>query len=96
MTPDKPTPLQLIQKYGGFSYIESEVDSALNNLDIVRDATRSAIAHMHTDSEKGDALLEALSLVKRYLEQTRDDTRREKSILRGILTNMEEEQNNDH
>lgn len=94
MTPDKLTLIQIVQKYGGYSSVESEVDCALNSLDLVRDATRSAIDHMNTDSDKADALLEALSLVKRYFEQTRDDTRREKSKLRGVLAAMEEEQSN--
>lgn len=85
------TLLELTQKYAGFKSVECDTLWALNALDAVRDATRDAMEQMKTPDEQQEELLNALSLVKRYLSTTRDNARSEMGKLRGELAKFGEE-----
>ena len=76
--------LTLATKYAGFATIGADMLTAADNLDLVRNAVISSRDHLKNDTE-AEAVLEALSLVKSYLESTRDTTRSEMNKIRGQL-----------
>ncbi|POT55113.1 hypothetical protein C3432_22700 [Citrobacter amalonaticus] len=77
-------PLRLAKKYAGFASIEAELLSGLENLELVRSAVMSAIENMNYQDK--DTVLEALSLVKRFMHQQRDISRSEIQKIRGVLS----------
>jgi len=76
--------LTLATKYAGFATIGADMLTAADNLDLVRNAVISSRDHLKNDTE-AEAVLKALSLVKSYLESTRDTTRSEMNKIRGQL-----------
>lgn len=76
--------LNLATKYAGFATIGADMLTAADNLDLVRNAVISSRDHLKNDTE-AEAVLEALSLVKSYLESTRDITRSEMNKILGQL-----------
>ena len=76
--------LKLATKYAGFASIESDVLSGLENLELARVAVISAAEHMKSSDQ--EAVLEALSLVKRFMHQQRDAARSEIQKIRGVLS----------
>lgn len=78
------TMLQLAQKYAALSSIDSEILSALGELDLVRSGVLSTIDNLQ-DGKDSENVLEALSAVKRYLENSRDVARSEKNKIRYQL-----------
>lgn len=83
-------PLQLAAKYAGFAAVEAQILGGLNMLDCVRESVRDTSYHFETRNES-EEVLEALSCVKRYLEEHRDKSRSEMSILRGQLAGLGDE-----
>lgn len=77
-------PLRLATKYAGLASIETELLSGLENLELVRSAVMSAIENMNYQDK--DTVLEALSLVKRFMHQQRDLSRSEIQKIRGVLS----------
>lgn len=76
--------LKLATKYAGFASLEAELLSGLENLELVRSAVVSAVDNQ--DCEDKDTVLEALSLVKRFMHQQRDVSRSEIQKIRGVLS----------
>lgn len=76
--------LKLATKYAGFASIETELLSGLENLELVRSTVISAAEHMKSQDQEN--VLEALSLVKRFMHQQRDASRSEIQKIRGVLT----------
>lgn len=76
--------LKLATKYAGFTSIETELLAGLENLEIVRSAVVSAVDNL--DCQDKEIVLEALSLVKRFMHQQRDVSRSEIQKIRGVLS----------
>lgn len=76
--------LKLATTYAGFASIESEVLSGLENLELARAAVTAAAEHMKSADQ--EVVLEALSLVKRFMHQQRDAARSEIQKIRGVLS----------
>lgn len=76
--------LKIATKYAGFASIESEVLSGLENLELARAAVTAAAEHMKSADQ--EVVLEALSLVKRFMNQQRDAARSELQKIRGVLS----------
>mgnify|MGYP006981104654 CR=1 FL=1 len=76
--------LTLATKYAGFAHIETELLSGLENLELARVAVISAAEHMKSPEQ--EAVMEALSLVKRFMHQQRDASRSEIQKIRGVLS----------
>lgn len=76
--------LKLATKYAGFASIESDLLSGLENLELARTAVISAAEHMKSPEQ--EVVLEALSLIKRFMHQQRDSSRSEIQKIRGVLS----------
>lgn len=76
--------LKLATKYAGFTSIETELLAGLENLEIVRSAVVSTVDNL--DCQDKEIVLEALSLVKRFMHQQRDVSRSEIQKIRGVLS----------
>ncbi|EBX2183590.1 hypothetical protein E1A40_08745 [Salmonella enterica subsp. enterica serovar Aba] len=82
------TALKLARQYAGLAAIDVEILAALAELDLVRSGVRNTIDNLQNGDDR-ENVLEALSVVKRFLEKNRDVARSEQNKIRNQLEQLE-------